>query len=121
MQPQDIYDTHAVRLMQMGYHPVPVAPLEYCIADPRNKKRPMQFDPHTGRFFGFTGWNTSPPVTTPQPGANIGTALGNKIVGLDYDHDDAALIISEMFPSTPVCKVGQRGWTAFLNRFRGTV
>jgi len=65
-QPQDIYDKHAVKLMEMGYHPVPVAPLGYA------DKRPMRYDPHTGQFFGFTGWTTSPPVIDPQPGANIG-------------------------------------------------
>ena len=106
-QPQDIYDKHAVKLMEMGYHPVPVAPLGYA------DKRPMRYDPHTGQFFGFTGWTTSPPVIDPQPGANIGALMGKSIVGLDYDHDDAALIICEVFPPAPVCKVGERGWTAF--------
>jgi hypothetical protein len=38
---------------------------------------------------------------------------GNGIVALDYDDNDAALIISEAFPNTPVNKEGQRGWTAF--------
>jgi hypothetical protein len=32
---------------------------------------------------------------------------------LDFDHDDAALIISEAFPPSSVNKVGERGWTAF--------
>jgi hypothetical protein len=88
--------------MQMGYHPVPLL-----------GKNPMCFDSQTGQFCGFDGWNTSPPVTGSQPGANIGAVMGKNVVGLDYDHDDAALIISEVFPSSPVCKVGHRGWTAF--------
>jgi AAA domain/Bifunctional DNA primase/polymerase, N-terminal len=49
----------------------------------------------------------------PQPGANIGALMGGAVVGLDYDHDDAALIISELFPPSKVNKVGERGWTAF--------
>ena len=49
----------------------------------------------------------------PQPGANIGAIMGGGVVALDYDHDDAALIISEVFPPSPVNKAGERGWTAF--------
>jgi hypothetical protein len=107
-QPPDIYDRHAVKLMQMGYHPVPVAPLGF-----ETDKCPVRWDPHTKQFFKFKNWNTLPPVMDPQPGANIGALMGGAIVGLDYDHDDAALIISEVFPDSPVNKVGERGWTSF--------
>src|SRR5262249_3265109 len=37
----------------------------------------------------------------------------NGIIGLDFDDDDAALIISDVLPEPLVCKVGERGWTAF--------
>jgi AAA domain/Bifunctional DNA primase/polymerase, N-terminal len=107
-QPTDIYDRHAVKLMQMGYHPVPVAPLGF-----ETDKCPVRWDPHTKQFFKFKNWNTLPPVTDPQPGANIGALMGGAVVALDYDHDDAALIICEAFPDSPVNKVGERGWTAF--------
>jgi hypothetical protein len=107
-QPPDIYDRHAVKLMQMGYHPVPVAPLGF-----ETDKCPVRWDPHSKQFFKFKNWNTLPPVMDPQPGANIGALMGGAIVGLDYDHDDAALIISEVFPDSPVNKVGERGWTSF--------
>ena len=107
-QPSDIYDQHAVKLMQMGYHPVPVAPLGFEI-----QKCPVRWDPHTKQFFKFKSWNTLPPVIDSQPGANIGALMGGTVVGLDFDHDDAALIISEVFPPSPVNKVGERGWTAF--------
>jgi hypothetical protein len=94
--------------MQMGYHPVPIAPLGF-----ETDKCPVRWDPHTEQFFKFKNWNTLPPVTDPQPGANIGALMGGAVVALDYDHDDAALIICEAFPDSPVNKVGERGWTAF--------
>jgi len=107
-QPSDIYDKHAVKLMQMGYHPVPVAPLGF-----ETDKCPVRLDPHTKQFFKFKSWNTLPPVMDPQPGANIGALMGGTVVALDYDHDDAALAICEVFPDSPVNKQGQRGWTSF--------
>ena len=61
-QPSDIYDRHAVKLMQMGYHPVPVAPLGF-----ETDKCPVRWDPHTKQFFKFKNWNTLPPVMDPQP------------------------------------------------------
>jgi hypothetical protein len=94
--------------MQMGYHPVPVAPLGF-----ETDKCPVRWDPRSKQFFKFKNWNTLRPVTDPQPGANIGALMGGGVVALDYDHDDAALIISEVFPPSPVNKVGERGWTAF--------
>jgi bifunctional DNA primase/polymerase-like protein/AAA domain-containing protein len=109
-QPLDIYDKHAVKLMQMGYHPLPIAPLWF----PKEKqKRPVRYDPHTGQLFGLNDWPTLPPITDPQPGANIGALMGKSIVALDYDHDDAAVIISDRFPPSPVNKAGERGFTAF--------
>ena len=107
-QPRDIYDRHAARLLAQGYHPVPVAPLGF-----ETDKCPVRWDPHTKQFFKFSGWNAVAPVMDPQPGANIGALLGKGLVGLDYDHDEAALIISDALPDTPVNKAGQRGWTAF--------
>jgi hypothetical protein len=112
-QPRDIYDRHAARLLAQGYHPVPVAPLGF-----ETDKCPVRWDPHTKQFFKFSGWNAVAPVMDPQPGANIGALLGKGLVGLDYDHDEAALIISDALPDTPVNKAGQRGWTAF---YRGDV
>jgi hypothetical protein len=94
--------------MQMGYHPVPVAPLGF-----ETDKCPVRWDPHTKQFFKFKSWNTLPPVMDPQPGANIGALMGGAVVALDYDHDDAALAICEVFPDSPVNKVGERGWTSF--------
>jgi hypothetical protein len=107
-QPLDIYDRHHAQLLQHGYHPVPVAPLGF-----ETKKCPVRYDRHTKRFFKFAGWSTLPPITDPQPGANIGARLGGGVVAFDYDHDDAALTISEVFPASPVNKAGRRGFTAF--------
>ena len=114
-QPLDIYDRNAPRLLAQGYHPIPVAPLGF-----ETKKCPARWDPHTRQFFKFKGWPTTVPVMDPQPGANIGVRLGKGLVALDYDHDEAALIISAAFPDTPVNKAGQRGWTA-LYRVDGDV
>jgi hypothetical protein len=105
-QPLDIYDRNAPRLLAQGYHPIPVAPLGF-----ETKKCPARWDPHTRQFFKFKGWPTTAPVMDRQPGANIGVRLGKGLVALDYDHDEAALIISAAFPDTPVNKAGQRGWT----------
>jgi hypothetical protein len=107
-QPSDIYDRNAPRLLQHGYHPVPVAPLGF-----ETDKCPVRWDPHTQQFFKFKNWNTLPPVVDPQPGANIGALMGGAVVCLDFDHDDAALVISEVLPESPVNKVGERGWTSF--------
>ena len=96
-QPLDIYDTHAVRLVQHGYHPIPIAPF-----GSETKKCPVKWAPDVMRFFGFPNWNTSDPLMTTQPGANIGALMGKGVIALDYDNDDAALIISDALPPSPV-------------------
>jgi hypothetical protein len=106
-----VYDENAPKLAGMGYFPIPVAPANVTYVA---KKSPVVFDPYDNRYINLADWNTmATPVTSPQPGANIGVRCGNGIVALDYDDNDAALIISEAFPNTPVNKEGQRGWTAF--------
>jgi hypothetical protein len=39
--------------------------------------------------------------------------MGNGVVALDYDHDEAVIIISDAFPPSPVNKAGERGFTAY--------
>jgi hypothetical protein len=107
-QPIDIYDKNAMRLLQHGYHPVPIAPLGF-----ETKKCPVQFNPNELKFYKLSNWGTAQPITDSQPGANIGAVMGKGIVALDYDHDDAAVIISDALPSSPVNKAGERGFTAF--------
>jgi hypothetical protein len=108
-QPLDIYDTHAVKLLQHGYRPIPIAPFGF-----RRPKCPVQLNPNSMTFIELADWNAlSRPIMDPQPGANIGALMGQGIVAFDYDHDDAALIISDVFPSTPVNKAGQRAFTSF--------
>ena len=109
-QPLDIYDRHAVRLMQHGYHPIPIAPLGF-----EAKKCPVQFNPKSMTFFKLSDWGTIPPITDPQPGANIGAVMGKGIVAFDYDHDDAAVFISDALPASPVNKAGERGIHSVLS------
>ena len=61
------------------------------------------------------GWNTRlHPITNPQPGANVGVRCGDGgLIAFDFDDDETALAISEVFPESPVNKVGQRAWTSF--------
>src|SRR5262249_18515640 len=79
------------------------------------KKAPVRFVPELGKFVLYKYWSLDQaPVSSPQPGAGIGIRCGdNGIIGLDFDDDDAALIISDVLPEPLVCKVGERGWTAF--------
>jgi hypothetical protein len=106
-----MYDENAPKLAGMGYFPIPVAPANITYVA---KKSPVVFNVWENRYVNLAEWSTmAAPVTPPQPGANIGVRCGNGIVALDYDDNDAALIISETFPNTPVNKEGQRGWTAF--------
>jgi hypothetical protein len=107
-QPLEIYDRYSRLMLQHGYHPVPVAPLGY-----EPKKAPVRYNRANKKFFGFSKWNLTPPVTDSQPGANIGAVMGKGIVAFDYDHDDAALVISDAFPPSPVNKAGRRAYTAF--------
>jgi hypothetical protein len=107
-QPLDIYDRHSVKLLQHGYHPVPIAPLGF-----ESKKCPVQFNPNELKFYRLSDWGTVRPITDSQPGANIGAVMGKGIVALDYDHDDAAVIIADALPPSPVNKAGERGFTAF--------
>jgi hypothetical protein len=113
-QPMDIYDRNAVRLMQHSYRPVPIAPLG--LTDENGapiKKCPVRFNPNDLRFYRLTDWGNSRTITDPQPGANIGVLTGGGVIALDFDHDDAAIIISDALPPSPVNKAGERGFTAF--------
>jgi Bifunctional DNA primase/polymerase, N-terminal len=77
------------------------------------KKCPVRLNPNSMTFFKLSNWGTIPPIVDPQPGANIGAIMGKGIVALDYDHDDAAVIIADELPPSPVNKTGERGFTAF--------
>jgi hypothetical protein len=112
-QPIDIYDRHSVQLMQHGLHPVPISPLGF-----EAKKCPVRFNPNSMTFIKLNDWNTIPPITDPQPGANIGVLMGKGVVALDYDHDEAAVIISDALPPSPVNKAGERGFTAYYRTDR---
>jgi len=107
-QPLDIYDKNAAKLLQHGYHPIPIAPLGF-----EAKKCPVRLNPNSMTFFKLSDWGTIPPIMDPQPGANIGALMGKGVVALDFDHDDAAVIIADALPPTPVNKAGERGFTAF--------
>ena len=102
---ESVYNTFAPSLVERGYFPLPIAP---------GSKAPHRYTPSSGKFELFTGWQERPdPLTTPQPGAGIGVRLGNGIVGLDYDNEDAALRVSEALGGSHVNKAGQTAWTEF--------
>jgi hypothetical protein len=87
---------------------VPVAPLGFT-----PKKSPVRYDRAQKKYYNHPRWQVTPPITDTQPYANIGVATKNGLVALDYDHDEAALIISEAFPASPVNKAGKTAFTAF--------
>jgi hypothetical protein len=99
-----MYNENAPRAIAMGYHPIPTS-----------KKVPVRWVKELGKLVPFTGWSVIPiPIQTPQPGADIGIRCGDRgLVALDYDDEDAALIISEVLEPSAVNKAGQRAWTAF--------
>jgi AAA domain-containing protein/bifunctional DNA primase/polymerase-like protein len=104
-----IYDKHAPLLVERGYFPLPISPAGFEPA-----KVPVRNVPSLGGYHLLAGWNTrSVPITTPQPGANIGVRCGNGLVAFDFDDEDAALAISEAFDPSPVNKAGRRAWTPF--------
>jgi hypothetical protein len=109
-----MYNDNAQKLIDNGYHPIPIAPPN---ADPEvlPKKCPVRFVPELGKHVKFKDWsNRSEPIMTPQADAGIGVRCGdNGLVAFDYDAEDAALVISEAF-ACPVNKAGERGWTAFF-------
>src|SRR5262249_31761299 len=95
----------APQLIERGYFPLPIAP---------GTKAPHRYVPSENRFELFSGWQKRPdPITTPQPGAGIGVRLGNGVVGIDYDDEDAALRVSDALGDSFVCKTGAKAWTAF--------
>ena len=105
----DIYDKNAPSLVEQGYHPVVTSPPDF-----RPAKAPVRWVPGLNKFLLLPGWSTRPtPILTPQPGANIGVRCGGGLVAFDYDDETAALAISEVFPTSPVNKAGQRAWTPF--------
>jgi hypothetical protein len=104
-----VYDRNAPLLLQRGYYPLPTAP-----ADFKPGKSPVKWVPGPDKFVLFSGWSErTAPVLTPQPGANIGVRCGNGLVAFDYDDEEAALKIAEVFQPSPVNKAGQRAWTPF--------
>ena len=109
-----MYNDNAQKLIDNGYHPIPIAPPN---ADPEvlPKKCPVRFVPELGKHVKFKDWSNRPePIMTPQADAGIGVRCGeNGLVAFDYDAEDAALVISEAF-ACPVNKAGERGWTAFF-------
>ena len=101
-----IYDIGAPKLWEKGYFPLPIAP---------GTKAPHRYTPSEGIYELLTGWTERPePILTPQPGAGIGVRMGDAIVALDWDHEDAAIMAMEdrRFPPT-VTKEGSKGFTAF--------
>src|SRR5215469_12264605 len=105
-----MYDEYAPKLIQMGYRPIPTSPPGF-----KPEKAPVRYLPERNEFVLFKNWSVIPtPIKTPQPGAGIGVRCGDGgIVAFDYDDEEAVLIISEVFDTSPVNKAGQRGWTAF--------
>ena len=82
-----MYDEHAPRLIENKYHPLPILP---------TGKSPARYIQDRKEFVAFSAWNRIPtPIKTPQPGAGVGIRCGDGgVVALDYDHEDAALVIS---------------------------
>jgi hypothetical protein len=100
-----IYDTNAPRLIGRGYFPTIVGP---------GSKAPHRYVPSRRCYELQMGWSTrTEPILSPQPDAGIGVRCGAGLVALDYDDDEAALIISPSFPDSPVNKTGQKAWTGF--------
>jgi hypothetical protein len=100
-----MYNENAARLIEQGYFPIPIAP---------GTKKPGKWVPSFNRFCDIPDWqNHKKPIDSPQPNAGIGVRCGDGLVALDYDCDEASLIISEAFEPTPVNKSGQKAWTAF--------
>src|SRR5262249_44799710 len=100
-----MYNENAARLIEQGYFPIPIAP---------GTKKPGKWVPSFNRFCDIPDWqNHKKPIDSPQPNAGIGVRCGDGLIAFDFDDDEAALIISEVFDPTPVNKSGQKGWTAF--------
>ena len=88
----EIYDTNAPLLMAQGYFSLPIEP---------NTKRPGRWSPGLSKFIGIPNWqNNVKPVSSPQPGAGIAVRLGGGLVCVDFDHDEHALILCEVFGET---------------------
>jgi AAA domain/Bifunctional DNA primase/polymerase, N-terminal len=105
-----VYNEFAPKLAAQGYYPVPIGP---------GTKAPHRYVPSKKQFKLWAGWHEYPrPIETPQPGAGIGVRTGDGVVAFDYDDEDAALIIAEVFPSSSVNKEGQRGFTPFYRSSR---
>jgi hypothetical protein len=100
-----MYDENAPALVANGYHSIPIEP---------NTKKPGRYSPSQHKFVGIPDWQISTmPVPSPQPGAGIGVRVGNGLVCVDFDHDEHALILSDVFGSSPVNKAGQTAWSGF--------
>jgi hypothetical protein len=106
-----VYDTYREPYHANGYSGVlPIGP---------GTKVPQVFV--KGEFKNIVGWQSlNRHVTTAsQPGAGIGVRLGLQrpsglyLIALDWDDDTLSNAAMSRFPSA-VCKVGQRGHTAFF-------
>jgi hypothetical protein len=107
-----VYDEHAPKLKELGYHPLPIGP---------GTKKPQHFVPGLNEFQDTPNWThpARPVETSPQPGAGVGVRLGKQadgtyLVGIDWDFPDAARSAREAFPNNLIMKVGRRGFTAFF-------
>jgi AAA domain/Bifunctional DNA primase/polymerase, N-terminal len=109
-----VYEAHAPLLVALGLCPLPIEP---------GTKRPALYT--GGGYAPMVNWTTRPPITAPQPGAGIGVRLGDVLVALDIDTDDAAIgcaLIDEVLPSPElrtVTKAGKRGQTLFFRVSEG--
>jgi hypothetical protein len=103
------YDDIAPKLMELGYHPLPIGP---------GTKKPQRLV--GGGYCDLAGWADpdSQPETSPQPGAGISVRTGKQpdgtfVVALDWDNDDAFIAAMEDKIWSRVQKVGKRGGTTF--------
>jgi hypothetical protein len=104
------YDDYAAKLVANGYFPIPIEPMT---------KLPGRWAPMMNKFVGIPNWQIhTAPIASPQPGAGIGVRLGNGLVCVDFDDDEHALILSDIFPPSPVNKRGQTAWSAFYRTER---
>jgi hypothetical protein len=110
MSALSIYDSNAPRLIELGYHVLPIIP---------ETKIPGCYVPSLGTYQKMLDW-THPRrriVTSSQPGAGISVRLGEQpdgtfVVALDWDRDDIAVAALDAFPYSAI-KEGKRGLSGF--------
>jgi hypothetical protein len=105
----NVYDFWAPLLKTLGLYPLPIIPGTKCPGEYIGQ----------GQYRKLSGWNTLPPLRSTQPGAGIALRLGDGLVGLDIDTDDADFLLRIQAKYIPpgretISRIGQRGELFFL-------